>query len=521
MVEMMKRLLFVLLLVMFAAQSNGARAQEVRPRIEALGSNAEYMSLLRQAAQLKERSDSLTRVVDQARRLFRENPDERDRIADRIITGESLLLEISSAQADVDRKIHAIEQDWVVNHLDKASVTDPSPAATEASAACAGLIRNDVFRRNLKADEYRSLEQAQAGEIDARRLAQSYIWHHLNLAALRERYAVEQDEVAADSLYNLLCDLRSRADAIDDSLSTVWNGVQEGKIFAYGCLLERSRQEDLLTRNMERMAALQRESDTITGYYASDALALYALRKSALLGYEIDMAAAFGLGEARDSLSRVLDEMRDFDYRLSPVAFERRVFIDFAPLEFGPTNRYGTRNPVPEIKHHPVGTLYRIWLGAYKYQQQPNIFRGAAPLAYERDEKRYYAYYAGLFATLDEAIAAKKQLAAKGFRRPEIVVWRDDVRELVDESALAMVDAGGGYRVTIKGIAVIGDALRQSILSVLETAEISRVGTQFVVGTFADESVAERLAQAVRVAEPSAVVAVEAIAKQADSAGSL
>lgn len=521
MVEMMKRLLFVLLLVMFAAQSNGARAQEVRPRIEALGANAEYMSLLRQSAQLKSRSDSLTREVDRARRIFRENPDERDRIADRILAGESQLLEISSAQADVDRKIHAIEQDWVVNNLDKAVVTDPAPVPSGASVASAVLIRNDLFRRNLEAEEYRSLEQADANETVAKRLAQSYIWHHLNLAALRERYTAEQDEVAADSLYNILCNLRSRADVIADSLSTVWNGLQEGKIFAYGCLLERSRQDELLTRNMERMAACQRESDTLTGRYASDALALYALQKSAMLGYEVDMAATFGLGEARDSLSRALAELRDFDYKLLPVAFERRVFIDFAPLEFGPTNRYGARNPVPEIKHHPVGTLYRIWLGAYKYKQQPNIFRGAAPLAYERDERNYYAYYAGLFATLDEAIAAKKQLSAKGFRRPEIYVWRDDVRERVDESALAAVDAGGGYRVTIKGIATIEDALRQSILSVSETAEISRVGTQFVVGTFADKSVAERLARAVHTAEPSAEVSVEAVATQTESADAL
>ncbi len=517
MVEMMKHLLFVLLLVMFAAQSNEARAQEVRPRIEALGSNTEYMSLLRRAAQLKSRSDSLTLVVDQARRLFRENPDERDRIADRIITGESQLLEISAEQAEVDRKIHAIEQDWVVDNIDKAVVADPSPAQTDTSDACAVLIRNGLFRRNLEADEYRSLEQAQENELSAKRLAQSYIWHHLNLAALRERYVVEQDEVAADSLYNLLCDLRSRADAIADSLSTVWNGVQEGKIFAYGCLLERSRQDELLARNMEQMAACQRGSDSLTDRYASDALALYALNKSALLGYEIDMAATFGLMEARDSLSRALDELRGFDYKLQPVAFERRVFIDFAPLEFGPTNHYSTRNPVPEIKHHPVGTLYRVWLGAYKYKQQPNIFRGAAPLAYERDERKYYVYYAGLFATLDEAIAAKKQLSAKGFRRPEIYVWRDDVREQVDETALATADAGGGYRVTIKGIATIRDALRGSILSVSETAEISRVGTQFVVGTFADRSVAERIARAVRSAEPSAEVAVEGIAKPAEA----
>ncbi len=521
MVEMMKRLLFVLLLVMFAVQSNGVRAQEVRPRIEALGSNAEYMSLLRRAAQLKRRSDSLTLVVDGARRLFRENPGERDRIAEKIITGERQLLEISSAQADVDRKIYAIEQDWVVDNLDKDVAADPLPAQSDTSAVCAILIRNDLFRRNLEADEYRSLEQAQANEPYAKRLAQSYISHHLNLAALRERYAVEQNEVAADSLYNRLCDLRSRADITADSLSTVWNGVQEGKIFAYGCLLERLRQDELLARNMERMAASKYESDTLADRYASDALTLYALRKSALLGYEIDMAATFGLEEARDSLSRALDELRDFDYRLQPVDFERRVFIDFAPLEFGSKDRYGTRNPVPKIKHHPVGTLYRIWLGTYKYKQQPNIFRGAAPLAYELDKRKYHVYYAGLFATLDEAIAAKKQLLAKGFRRPEIIVWRDDVRERIDESALAAVDAGGGYRVTIKGIATIEDVLRQTILSVSETAEISRVGTQFAVGTFADKSVAERLAQAVRTAEPSAVVAIEAVAKQAGAAGSL
>ncbi len=517
MVEMMKRLLFVLLSVMFAAQGNGALAQEVRPRIDALGSNTEYMSWLRRAAQLKSRLDSVTYVVDEARRIFRENPDERGRIANTIMAGERQLLDISNQQAYVDRRIHAIEQDWVVENLNKDVAADSSSAPSDTSAVSSVLIRNGLFRQNLEADEYRSLEQAQANEACAKRLAQNYIWHHLSMASLRERYADEQNEIASDSLYDRLCDLRSRANFIADSLSTVWNGVQEGKIFAYGCLLERLRQDELLARNMERMADCQRKSDTITDAYASDALALYAHRKSALLGYEIDMAETFGLEKARDSLNRALDQLRKFDYKLQPVEFERRLFIDFAPLEFGSKYRYSSRNPIPKIKHHPVGTLYRVWLGTFKYKQQPAIFRGAAPLAYELDEKRQTVYYAGLFATLDEAIAAKKRLSAKGFRAPEIYVWRDGVRERIDESALATVDAVVGYRVMIKGIATIEDALRASILSVSETAEISRVGTRFMVGIFADKSVAERMAQAVRTAEPSAVVAVEAVAMPAEA----
>ena len=69
------------ILFLFAALlgAGSLRAQQlsVEARIAGLESNEEYMSLLREDAQLQMREDSIVNAVERARRQLRENPAAR------------------------------------------------------------------------------------------------------------------------------------------------------------------------------------------------------------------------------------------------------------------------------------------------------------------------------------------------------------------------------------------------------------------------------------------------------------
>ena len=77
------------ILFLFAALlgAGSLRAQQlsVEARIAGLESNEEYMSLLREDAQLQMREDSIVNAVERARRQLRENPAARQQYSQDIL----------------------------------------------------------------------------------------------------------------------------------------------------------------------------------------------------------------------------------------------------------------------------------------------------------------------------------------------------------------------------------------------------------------------------------------------------
>lgn len=150
-------------------------------------------------------------------------------------------------------------------------------------------------------------------------------------------------------------------------------------------------------------------------------------------------------------------------------------------------------------------------LGTFNTKRAAATFRGAYPLCYQIDEAGKWRYFAGGFATLEEAEAAQALLKKRGFVRPEIVVWTDGVyRNLSQEPQAAEV----ACRIEISGAETLSEGVRQAIAGAAEGVEISRVGQQmFVVGTLPDRAAADRVADAIRQTDSSLEIKVAEIAE--------
>lgn len=111
----------------------------------------------------------------------------------------------------------------------------------------------------------------------------------------------------------------------------------------------------------------------------------------------------------------------------------------------------------------------------------------------------------------EEAEAAQKLLKARGFVRPEIVVWTDgEYRNLSKDPEAQHI----AYRVEIVSSEALSDAVKAAITDTAEGCELSRVGQQlFVVGTFDDKAVADRVAAAVTQTDPALEIKVAEIAE--------
>lgn len=136
------------------------------------------------------------------------------------------------------------------------------------------------------------------------------------------------------------------------------------------------------------------------------------------------------------------------DFRLPRIDVAQRYFLDYDSIAFSATPKYSYQHPIPECRVYEHGTIYRILLGTFNTKRAVSTFRGAYPLSYLVGEDKKWCYYAGGFATREEAEAAQKLLKSKGFVRPEIVVWTDGAYRNLSRDPEAQQIA---YRVEITG----------------------------------------------------------------------
>ena len=425
------------ILFLFAALlgAGSLRAQQlsVEARIAGLESNEEYMSLLREDAQLQMREDSIVNAVERARRQLRENPAARQQYSQDILQLESRIFEIRNAKGRLIDRINTIEQEWVLANLNGAASQPAGPAAENPAAE------------------------------------------------------------------------------IPDSLSDAWNYIFDNKSYAYGYLMDKLGRDEILSREEERLSEAARQLSELRGETASDAVTDYFLRKKVLVGYETSVADMLGLTSARDSLRGVTAQLEGIDFRLPRIDVAERYFLDYDSVSFSSTPKYSYQHPIPECKVYEHGTIYRILLGTFNTKRAVSTFRGAYPLSYLVNDDRKWCYYAGGFATREEAEAAQKLLKARGFVRPEIVVWTDgEYRNLSKDPEAQHI----AYRVEIVSSEALSDAVKAAITDTAEGCELSRVGQQlFVVGTFDDKAVADRVAAAVTQTDPALEIKVAEIAE--------
>lgn len=478
-----------------------AQQPAVEPRIAGLEGNAEYMRFLQEDGRLQQREDSVAGAVEALRGRLRRNPAEREAVSQEILRLENLIFEIRNDKGRLVDRINAIEQEWVLSNLGEA---EPGQAPEDEGRPAVSipdslkrrnLVDNDYFREQLPEPDYRALQRAQHLELQAVDHLNRYMANYNTLSELAAAYAAAQTEAEAVEVYDRYKTLQGLNRTLADSLAGVWNYIFDNKTYAYGYLLDLLGREEILVREEELLAEAQRKLALLRGQTASDEVADYFLRKRVAVDYEVCLAGVLGLDAARDSLRGVSKRLDAVDYRLPAVDVAERFFLDYDSVAFSKTPVYSYKNPIPECKVYTRGTIYRILLGTFNTKRAADLFRGAYPLCYRIDDNGKWNYYAGGFATREEAEHAQKLLKERGFVRPEIVMWTDgEMRNLSrDPEAQNMA-----YRVEIAGTEALSDAVKQLIAEQAEGRELSRVGHElFVVGLFDDRALADRLAAAI------------------------
>ncbi len=492
--------------VLLGAVGLSAQQPPVEARIAGLESNAEYMSLLEEDARLQMQEDSVVGAVESMRLRLRENPAEGRAFAEEILELEGRIFEIRTAKGRLIDKINTIEQSWVLANLDGAGSaavpTAPVAAALPAipeSEKVRNLVANAYFRDELPAADHAALLQAQRLETQAREYAVRYFANYETLDQLAASYREATIEAEAVETYARYTSLAGMNRILADSLAETWNYVFDNKSYAYAYLLDKLGREEMLERQEEESAKTARTLSALSGETVSDEIVDYFLRKQLLVGYETTMAELLGFDRAADSLRGVAEQLRTIEYCRPPQELQERYFLVYEDVEFPSRSPYDAQHPIPECRIYTRGTIYRILLGTFQTKRPVSTFRGAAPISCSIGAAGRWSYFAGGFATRQEAEHAQALLKKRGFARPEIVVWNDGVYRNISVDGDA---AEARFRIEIATSTPLSEEVKRAIADAAPDADVSRAGQKFVVGMFDDRAVAERAVAAVRRVAP-------------------
>ena len=501
----------IILLAIFAFAAGYVVAQPpVKARIAGLDDNVEYMTLLADGVRLQQMEDSLMRVIEHNRKMFAEDAANRTQYGDAILSLEEQVFSLRNRKGDIFSQINTIEQDWLIANMgstqsvESETLPDQQVVDTvveQATVQASRLVDDVHFVTALDSVDYVALQRAQNDELKVIEFVNMFSENHSAMESIKAQYEQTQDAAEASRLYSNYQVLRGLCSALNDSISTRWSAIFDSKSFAYNFILEMERRDDLLENSELALSQALQQVAADRGQYASDAMSTYFNTKNCVIDTEIELARIYGLGFVQDSLSKVSRELGAIDYRLPKVEIEERFFLAYEPIGVSSPSRYNSRNPIPECEIYERGTIYRVVLGTFSQQQPISIFKGVYPLYRMKTEEGKYRYFAGGFATEAEADEAQIKLKNMGFRRPEVVVWRDGVYANLVEEREAAAEMAQVFRVEISGVEQIDDQMRTAIDSLASGKDITRINGRFIVMSFAVREEAEQLAEAISATE--------------------
>ena len=162
-----------------------AQAQEVTARIPELETNETYMTLMRNDARLRFKTDSLLGVVRQLRSELNRNAESRDSLAQQRTDSMSVLL--TDAEAAIfsmrAQKIKLIDQ---INTIEQEQVLSSLGNIGEAQGASSSgsIYSNSYFRNSLDSEDFKLLLTSHGKESNAQNHAQAYVKNYTRIKEL-------------------------------------------------------------------------------------------------------------------------------------------------------------------------------------------------------------------------------------------------------------------------------------------------------------------------------------------------
>ncbi|MFI3290198.1 MAG: hypothetical protein SNH55_08145 [Rikenellaceae bacterium] len=441
-----------------------------------------YMALTSRRAILTNREDSLSKLLATYRKVFATGEAQTAQNKDAVISIEMELFDTRSEQNTINTQIVSIEK------LRGGAKSPSSTNATESKSIddAKSITKSRLAQESIPQQDYSNLLRAELIEAECAKIYEEYIAGYNRMLELLQLYNQTDDEEIAISYQDEFYTLLEETNSLANSMQSYWGNAYDNKDFAYKMLMEVMGDEGMLNKFEEMARECEAQITTIESGSKNNIIVRYNLQKRNIVDIERLVAERLQLKNAVDSLNvaaQKLSKMTTLEQLPELVLIERN-FILYEPIVFSTAPVYNASNPIPETAIYNKGTIYRVAYGAFSTNQSPSIFHGASPLSYERSSD-LWRYYGGGYATYSEAEAAAVLCKQKGFKRPEVVMWRDGESRNLARDPLPMDKK---YRVQIMGLTELTEEVKSVIDIHCPESELSKVGADcYIIGTLEGE----------------------------------
>ncbi|MFR9594334.1 MAG: hypothetical protein SNI57_07285 [Rikenellaceae bacterium] len=477
-----------------------------RSRIEGLMSNSEYVELIKQDSVMSVAEKTLSEELAANRKIYDADSADAASVRQKIADIEQSLIDISVQKSAVNSKINTIEQVWSIDQIANKNVLDTIADIASKSEDAVRIVQSRYARETLSSMDYKNFISAESSDKRVAAMVGDYVSNYDTLALLSVEYDAALTKAAADSIvvrYNYIDSLNR---IVANDISRVWSEVVDNKSFAYAMLIEKSGSASLFAKDESLKIKSAKLVDSLRSQTISEELLNYYASRLSMVELEYSLALDLKLPHAVDSLRVVRDSLRIVEFNYPKVNIATRLFIDYEPIKFSSKAVYSGSNPIPDGKIYESGVIYRLLVGSFKSRQAATLFRGAYPIYIIKNDAGLLSYYLGGYETKAEAQIAKEMLLKRGFRRPEVVEWRDGVAPNHSSKAAT---SGVKYRVEIDGLSELTAQHRSTIETQGAGRELSKVGaTNFVVGLFDTLKSAEHLVESLKIVDAKLSISI-------------
>lgn len=471
--------------------------------------------LEQQVEQMQNSIDSLNVVISQARERYTQEVESREQIAKSIATMEVEAIELKRkynkalfelTQHEQKQYAHSGNEQQIV--LERSAAEDTSGVATFYPKR-ANLVANRIFDTSLSAADLKLVRSMQSKESQVVTQIKEYLHVYDKMVTLQLEYERVDNQIAADSVLQLLDSVRGKAELTEQTIKDRWHEIFDNKIYIYNLMMERNGKLDIISKAENSIATALMTSEQKSEQCESEALVEYFYRKKALLNYEAQVAGVYELSTAKDSLLRVDKSMTESSFCLPRVTIVRRAFIEHEPIKVIKPTIYNPKNPIPHTKIYDYGTVYRVRIGIFTKRPNLSALKGITPLSYtDKYHNGKYAYFVGGYRSEEEAQQGVAYLKRLGFRDPQLVMWVDG--EYISNIA-EWKSKNLGFNIEITGVTTIPDDVKAHISLRNEQARFSRVGSAFIVGPFASKADADKVASEVHAMNGNIKVEIKSV----------
>ena len=490
---------YIILTLLFAPFISHAQIQN-----EELEGNIEYRNNKSDLKLLLGEQSLLVVEIAKIKNQVNNNEIDKEKGIEDILELENKLFDLRNRIGVISAKCNAIEQEYIIRNLTKRKSVD-NIKHSDRHSTNVNIFLNKFIIDNVSAEEMEIMMRDNNIDYLVSIMLDSIKINYKVIESINRRLRLTQEENIADSLFNEANTSFEAVEEYEAKLREEYGGILDTKIYVYTRLLDKLNVSaevlsQLNTNSREVKSAFE---DAINTKF-SQIFYSYPIERTLILRYEKILAEKLVYLSAIDSLKIKTEYVKMLTCNEPIIELPDWDYVDFSPAKIGGATVHTSINSVKEVVIPTFGTVYMIRLGIYN-----NKLKNAATLkrvnkvSYFRNQEGKYEYYAGLFATKNEADVNLAKIKSLGFKA-SVVAWKSGGK-VINGSVIVPIDVFKyAYRVEF---GAINDELAEKLKKIAPTKEISRLDDKYSFGLFMNYLDAVKVEKAI--GEQAKIVAVD------------